>query len=168
MPQPVAWTTLHGLSCRTRSPWALPLPLTPRRPWKWALPGAGASHLTPFLVPVPFKEAGKVNSSLGVPPPPQVAQPHPESICWPTAGPMRAVAAGPQARGWGGSWAHRHGGSCAQPRVPSCAFSAEPRGLFLEPWREPGLRPMAQGQGSTLQEPEDRVEGLGEDGVEGV
>lgn len=31
-----------------------------------------------------------------------------------------------------------------------------------------GLRPMAKGQGPTLQEPEDGVEGPGEDGMEGV
>ena len=47
-------------------------------------------------------------------------------------------------------------------------FSAEPRGLFLEPWRKGGLGLMAQGQGPTLEEPENGVEGPGEDGMEGV
>lgn len=40
----------------------------------WALPGTGASHFIPFLVPVPFQEAGKVISGGGGSSPhPQVA-----------------------------------------------------------------------------------------------
>lgn len=111
-----------------------------------------------------------MTSGWGLPPnlSSQVAQPSSELIFRPKAGPIVAVASGPQARGWA---AFGHKGMVAPvpgPELHPVPSSAGLRGLFLELRREPGLGPMAQGQSPTLKEPEDRVEGLGEDGMEGM
>lgn len=85
VPHCVVRPELCTLSRRARSPRALHQPRPARQRLEAGSVRAGSSRFSLFLVPVPFNDAGTVNSSLRAPSHLsfQVAQPSSESIFWP-------------------------------------------------------------------------------------
>lgn len=66
-PHCVGRPELCRLSCRARGPRVLHQPWKAQAAPKVGSAQAGSSCFSPFLVPIPFSDAGRVNSGLGAP-----------------------------------------------------------------------------------------------------